>query len=105
MSKMVFDWFVDVRHPLGKCKPLPLSRRIIQARAKPVASELGFADFNAPNASEVVKDSILKSVKDFLWTLPIARNCDISMLPLIRCAQKFRGNWKLNSAFICNWSI
>jgi len=68
VDKMVFDWFVDVRHPLGKRKPLPLSRGIIQARAKRVASELGFADFNAPNASEVDKDSIMKSVKDFMDT-------------------------------------
>jgi hypothetical protein len=68
VDKMVFDWFVDVRHPLGKRKPLPLSRGIIQARAKRVASELGFADFNAPNASEVDKISIMKSVKDFMDT-------------------------------------
>ena len=49
VDKMVFDWFVDVRHPLGKRNPLPLSRRIIQAHAKRVASELGFAKFNASN--------------------------------------------------------
>ena len=49
VDKMVFDWFVDVRHPLGKRKPLPLSHRINQPRAKRVASQLGFADFNASN--------------------------------------------------------
>ena len=47
---------------------------------------------------------VLDSVEDsYDW--PTARNCDILMLPLIRCAQKFRGKWKLNSTFIRNWSI
>jgi hypothetical protein len=43
----VYDWFVDIRHPNGKRKPLPLSRRLIQSRAKLVANQLGIADFNA----------------------------------------------------------
>ena len=49
VDKMVYDWFVDFRHPLGKRKPLPLSRGIIQARARRVASELGITDFTASN--------------------------------------------------------
>lgn len=33
-KKAVFQWFKLVRNPLARCKPLPVSRSIIQARAK-----------------------------------------------------------------------
>ena len=49
LDQAVYDWFVDIRHPNGKRMPLPLSRRLIQSRAKLVANQLGIADFNASN--------------------------------------------------------
>jgi Tc5 transposase DNA-binding domain len=49
VDQAVYDWFVDVRHQNGKGKPLPLTRRLIQSRAKQVADKFGIADFNASN--------------------------------------------------------
>jgi IS30 family transposase len=37
LDKLVYEWFVNIIHPSGRCKPLPLSRGIIQARAKKIA--------------------------------------------------------------------
>ena len=49
VDQSVYDWFVEVRHPTNKRKPLPISRGIIQARAKQVARELRIVGFNASN--------------------------------------------------------
>jgi hypothetical protein len=49
LDQTVYDWFVEIRHPNGKRKPLPLSRRLTQSRAKVVANQLGITDFNASN--------------------------------------------------------
>jgi hypothetical protein len=38
---------VSIIHPSQRCKPLPLSRGIIQARARKIAEKLGVIDFTA----------------------------------------------------------
>ncbi len=45
--KLVYEWFVNIIHPSGRCKPLPLSRGIIQAKAKKIAEQLDLNDFTA----------------------------------------------------------
>jgi hypothetical protein len=47
LDKLVYEWFVNIIHPSGRCKPLPLSRGIIQARAKKIAEQLDLNDFTA----------------------------------------------------------
>jgi DDE superfamily endonuclease/Tc5 transposase DNA-binding domain/CENP-B N-terminal DNA-binding domain len=47
IDKLVYEWFVNIIHPSGRCKPLPLSRGIIQARARKIAELLGVIDFTA----------------------------------------------------------
>ena len=47
VDQSVYDWFVEVRHPTDKRKPLPITRGIIQTRAKQVALELSIVGFNA----------------------------------------------------------
>ncbi len=47
VEKAVFQWFKLVRNPLGRCKPLPVSRSIIQARAKLEATKRNIANFKA----------------------------------------------------------
>ncbi len=49
VDKSVYKWFCNVQHLYGKCKPLPLSRAIIQARARHVAESLNLVDFKASN--------------------------------------------------------
>ena len=47
IDNAVFEWFKNVRNPLGRCKPLPVSRSIIQARAKQEATKRDIAKFKA----------------------------------------------------------
>ena len=51
VDNAVYEWFGIVQHPYGKCKPLPLSRAVIQARAKRVAQSLNLVDFKASNGA------------------------------------------------------
>ena len=43
----VFNWFKQVRNPQGRCRPLPLSRSIIQARARLEAQRMKISEFKA----------------------------------------------------------
>ncbi len=49
LDQAVYDWFLEIQHPFGKCKPLPLSRSVIQARAKKEAEDRGIITFQASN--------------------------------------------------------
>lgn len=43
----VYKWFTKILHPTGRCKPLPLTRDIIQKRALKIADDLRLAGFKA----------------------------------------------------------
>ena len=47
LDEAVYKWFVQTLHPDGRCKPLPLSRAIIQAYAKKVADGMKIRNFSA----------------------------------------------------------
>jgi len=52
LDKALYDWFISVQNPGGRCKPLPLTRQIIRIRAQLIAKELvtqqpELANFNA----------------------------------------------------------
>ncbi len=49
IDEAVFRWFQLVRNPLGRRKPLPVSRSILQARAKLEAKRLNITNFKASN--------------------------------------------------------
>jgi DDE superfamily endonuclease/Tc5 transposase DNA-binding domain len=49
VDEAVFKWFKLVRNPMGRCKPLPVSRPIIQARARLEAGRKGISNFKASN--------------------------------------------------------
>ena len=48
-DEAVFRWFQLARNPLGRRKPLPVSRSILQARAKLEAQRLNITNFKASN--------------------------------------------------------
>ena len=47
LDKAVHNWFREMRNPLGRRKPLSLSRAIIQARALHAAKKIGLTEFKA----------------------------------------------------------
>jgi predicted XRE-type DNA-binding protein len=47
LDKAVHNWFREMRNPLGRRKPLSLSRAIIQARALHEANKIGLTEFKA----------------------------------------------------------
>lgn len=47
LDQQVYSWFLSVRNPSGKCKPLPVSRELIQTRARQIAESLGVTGFQA----------------------------------------------------------
>ena len=47
LDEMVFKWFVSTINPKGRCKPLPLTRAVIQEHAKKFAKEMNIHNFMA----------------------------------------------------------
>jgi len=33
LDEQIYQWFLKILHPTGRCKPLPLTRELIQKRA------------------------------------------------------------------------
>lgn len=47
LDQQVYSWFLSVRNPSRKCKPLPVSRELIQMRARQIGDSLGLTGFQA----------------------------------------------------------
>lgn len=47
LNKLVYEWFVNIIHPSGWCKLLPMNRGIIQVSAKKIEQEHGLTNFTA----------------------------------------------------------
>lgn len=45
LDDQVYKWFTKILHPTGRCKPLPLTRDLIQKQALQVADNLSLARF------------------------------------------------------------
>lgn len=43
----MYQWFLKILHPIGRCKPLPLTRELIQNRAKIFATDHNLPEFKA----------------------------------------------------------
>jgi hypothetical protein len=47
LDDSIYNWFREMRNPLGRRKPLSLSRAVIQARALHEAKKIGLIEFKA----------------------------------------------------------
>lgn len=49
LNQAVYDWFVQMRNPGNGCKPLPISKAVLQQRAMDEATLRGILNFRASN--------------------------------------------------------
>lgn len=47
LDEQIYQWFLKILHPTGRCKPLPLTRELIQKRALDFAKDLNLPEFKA----------------------------------------------------------
>jgi AcrR family transcriptional regulator len=49
VDRETYEWFVKVRHPTGRCKPLPVTSAALKMRALQISLRLGISNFQASN--------------------------------------------------------
>jgi hypothetical protein len=49
VDRETYEWFVKVRHPQGRCKPLPVTSAALKMRALQISVRLGISNFQASN--------------------------------------------------------